>query len=367
MKYLVLSDIHLGHNINKTDLIIKNLQLYFKENYIIFSKLDYIFLAGDVFDKLLLSSGSDFMLANSWLVELVMFCKEHNIKLRILEGTPSHDWKQSEVVYSIISKYAKDLDYKYIKTLYIENDNGFYILYVPDEYKPTAEETYKDVLKLLAENNIKKVDIAIMHGQFKYQLPNIDLPSSHDEENYLNIVKHYISIGHIHKSSVNGRILAQGSFDRLAHNEEEDKGGMYIILDNDKGDSFSFIVNKHSMLFNTYKYDNITEDELLKDFNNKVKNLPMFSNVRLILNRNMLLNKSIKEINKKYPNIKIKIETKDKNSNNILKNLIKQDTIEDSLEITKDNIKDLLFKELDKYNFNKDDIKIINDILHNVI
>ncbi|EPU3828969.1 hypothetical protein ACVWU4_000950 [Campylobacter coli] len=367
MKYLVLSDIHLGHNINKTELIVNNLRLYFKENYVIFSKLDYIFLAGDVFDKLLLSSGSDFMLANSWLVELVMFCKEHNIKLRILEGTPSHDWKQSEVVYSIISKYAKDLDYKYIKTLFIENDNGFYILYVPDEYKPNAKDTYKEVLKLLADNNIKKVDIAIMHGQFTYQLPGIDLPSSHNEEDYLNIVKHYISIGHIHKSTVNGRILAQGSFDRLAHNEEEDKGGMCIILDKDKGDSFSFIVNKHSMLFLTYKYDNIEEDELLKDIDKKIKKLPMYSNVRLILNSNLLINKSIKELNKKYPNIKLKIESKDKVNNNILNHVIKQEDIPIGLEITKDNIKDLLYKELEKYNFNNKDMGIINNILSNVI
>ena len=109
ISYLVLSDIHLGHNINKTENIINNLQIYFKENYKEFSKLDMICIAGDVFDKLLVSSSIDFLLATEWLTELIVFCKQHDIILRILEGTPSHDRNQSKVITSIIKKLNIEL------------------------------------------------------------------------------------------------------------------------------------------------------------------------------------------------------------------------------------------------------------------
>ena len=46
-------------------------------------------------------------------------------------------------------------------------------------------------------------------------------------------------------SSVFERILAQGSFDRLAHNEEEDKGGIVVTIDKVNGNhSYRFIKNE---------------------------------------------------------------------------------------------------------------------------
>jgi DNA repair exonuclease SbcCD nuclease subunit len=55
LKYLVLSDIHLGSKNNTTAEIINNLDIFFK-NYTQdgeFSELDIIFIAGDLFDRLL--------------------------------------------------------------------------------------------------------------------------------------------------------------------------------------------------------------------------------------------------------------------------------------------------------------------------
>ena len=59
--------------------------------------------------------------SHEWLTELIVFCKQHDIILRILEGTPSHDRNQSKVITSIIKKLNIELDYKYIDTLYIEH------------------------------------------------------------------------------------------------------------------------------------------------------------------------------------------------------------------------------------------------------
>lgn len=367
ISYLVLSDIHLGHNINTTENIINNLQLYFKDNYKEFSKLDMICIAGDVFDKLLVSSSIDFILSTEWLTELIVFCKQHDIILRILEGTPSHDRNQSKVITSIIKKLNIELDYKYIDTLYIEHHNrlGIDILYIPDEYKHKAEDTYKEVLELLTERKLKKVDIAFIHGQFHYQLPMVKLDSSHNMEDYLNIVKYYISVGHIHTPSVYERIIAQGSFDRLAHNEEEDKGGVMITL-TEKESSFKFVYNKNAMIFKTYRFDKESIEEITNILDKDLKKMKDKSNIRIISNSEEFLSSNIKDLRLRYPNINIKIEkskNKEENKFNIIEELPKIETF----SITKDNILDLITLELNKYNLTEKEIKELKSEVINII
>lgn len=372
IKYLVLSDIHLGHNINKTEYIIANLQSYFNTNYKEFSKLDMICLAGDVFDKLLVSSGIDFLLATEWLTELIIFCKQHNIVLRILEGTPSHDRAQSKVITSIINKLGIELDYKYIDTLYIEHHDilGVDILYIPDEYKHKAEDTYKEVKELLLERKIKQVDIAFIHGQFHYQLPMVKLDSSHNMEDYLNIVKYYISVGHIHTPSVYERIIAQGSFDRLAHNEEEEKGGVVITISNNGEMSFKFVYNKNAMVFKTYHFENETLEEITSILDKDIKGMKDKSNIRIISNSEEFISKTVQEIRNRYPTVNIKIEkAKQKEDNKF--NIIEDDIKLETFHITKDNIMELITNELPKFNLNEKELmelnKEVKEILNNVV
>jgi DNA repair exonuclease SbcCD nuclease subunit len=182
ISYLVLSDIHLGHKNNKTEDIVNNLNHYFAKHNQLIKRCDVIFLAGDVFDKLLISSSVEYVVAIQWLSVLAMYCKKNNIKLRILEGTPSHDWKQLKALSTTLEVLNTGIDFKYISTLEIEHieDLGINVLYIPDEYKHEASETFTDVKELMKSKNLKQVDIAIMHGQFNYQLP-IKLESSHSE------------------------------------------------------------------------------------------------------------------------------------------------------------------------------------------
>lgn len=367
IKYLVLSDIHLGHNINKTENIINNLNKYFEMYSKKFKDLDMIIIAGDVFDKLLVNSGNDYILSVKWLTDLILYCQRNNIVLRILEGTPSHDWKQMKSISSIIEKLELKLDYKYIDTLTIEHIDRFKlnILYIPDEYKIKASDTYKEVLKLMKKNKLTQVDLAIMHGQFNYQLP-FQLESSHNEEDYLSIVKYYIHIGHIHTSSINNRILAQGSFDRLAHAEEENKGGMLIQLDTEKENSYEFLINTNSMIFKTIKFKKETLEEIIKKLDIELKKLPGGSNIRITSEHEEFLSKNVDAIKKRYPNLNIKYE---RNKNKSIKKSLITETTDNinSFNITKENIDELLRERLTKYNFNKQELDIYNKELSQVI
>lgn len=173
IRYIVMSDVHLGHRKNKTIDIIRNIGRFFN-HYADRSDLDIIFIAGDLFDRLLDLPSDDSSEILAWAIQFIDYCSRNAIRLRILEGTPSHDWRQSRIFEKLISISNTDINFKYINTLSIEymDDLGIHILYVPDEWSTTSEDTLSQVDELLKKNDLQQVDIAIMHGMFEYQMLN---------------------------------------------------------------------------------------------------------------------------------------------------------------------------------------------------
>lgn len=286
ISYLTISDIHLGNKRNKTYDICKNIDRFF-DNYTnksIFTNLDIIFIGGDLFDKLLEFNSDDVYESISLLYRLMSFCSRNNIKLRILEGTPSHDWKQSKIANILNINTFEKLDYKYIDSLSIEyiKDLDISVLYVPDEWTDSAAKTYEQVKVLLKNNSLNQVDLCMMHGLFNYQLK--DMPNNiikHDEDNYLSITKYYINIGHIHTFSFHDRILAQGSLDRIGHNEEEPKGGIVCNIFKNGEMNFNFIENKNAKIFKTIEFKNNDLEKNKKKLKKLLIGLPLDSYVRI--------------------------------------------------------------------------------------
>jgi hypothetical protein len=170
---LSISDIHLGHKRNTTQEMIYNLDVFFDHftSKSQFSTINIIFIAGDLFDSLLDVSSKDIHEVALWLGRLMNFCSRFNIKLRILEGTPSHDWQQSRIADTIYDLINKPLDFRYIDTLHIEylKDYDAHILYVPDEWTASTDLTLFQVQGLMSEMNLTQVDIGVMHGMFDVQ------------------------------------------------------------------------------------------------------------------------------------------------------------------------------------------------------
>jgi DNA repair exonuclease SbcCD nuclease subunit len=370
--YLVISDIHLGHARNKTRDIIDHLNSFFDNNKKAFSKLDIIFIAGDLYDKLLHHSSDEALLAIAWLSNLANFCGNNNIKLRILEGTPSHDWHQAKVFDKALHKLDINVDFKYIETLHIEfmEDLGISILYVPDEWRPNTIDTYKEVKELLLANNIDKVDTAIMHGMFRYQLPNGIEMDCFEEEDYLSITKHFINIGHIHTPSVNNRIIAQGSFDRLAHNEEEKKGGVIVSISDTKEDTYKFIENKEATLFLSKVIKTKSLDCALETLERFLSDLKPQSHVMLRFTRDNPLNTVINDIKKKYPMFRFKkkiIDDIGNDDNNTLLNKALSGKKINIPVITKSNIVELIEKEIIKYQLPENKLNVLRNELLEIV
>ena len=368
IKYLTISDIHLGHNRNKTQSIVDNLDKFLYVNND-FKDLDIIFIAGDLFDTLLDLSNDEISMIMGCLSKLMWFCGINKIKLRILKGTPSHDWNQSKVAESVYKLSRVEIDFKYIDTLFIEciKDLQLHILYVPDEWTSSTELTFNQVQQLLKDNNIEQVDIAIMHGMFNYQLRNIPgNMQKHNEADYLNIVKHYINIGHIHTYSHYERIIAQGSFDRLSHGEEEPKGGVVCEITKDRQDMFYFIENKTAKIYKTIELKSKDLESSIKKIDKIVTKLPIDSYVRIKANKDHPLYSAFDNLKLRYPFIYFsKTSIEDDEEQYILintSNQLNNDYI--PLTITRENYKDLLLKEINsKYKLTDNQFKILNKAL----
>lgn len=267
-----------------TESIIDNLEAIIFDGRI--ATLDLFIIAGDLFERQLEynhpASGKILLLVDKLLDE----CSKHNCKLRVLEGTPSHDNKQNKIFDDLYSTGRYSCDMKYVDTLSIEymSDWDVNVLYVPDKIRTTVQEVWDDTVKLLAAHGLTQVDFAIMHGAFQHQLPPM-AKEVYVPEDWLKIVKHWILVGHVHFHSLMDRIGAGGSFDRLCHGEEGAKGllmGTMNFHGDVKKDQIYFIENERAKKYVTV--DCIGDESVevsLQKIEDIVNKLPNDSYVRV--------------------------------------------------------------------------------------
>lgn len=345
-KLAVVSDIHLGHKRNTTEFILANLKAAFPNNAET-AELDMIVLAGDVFDGLLQLPDEVIYQIELEIIRLLKLCKSHDIVLRVLEGTPSHDWKQS--VRFKIHNEEIGCDFQYVDKLAIEYIEKFdsHMLYVPDEWDDSTEKTLSQVHQLMTLKNIKKVDYAFMHGQFEHQLPDYVKAPKHSSKSYLSIVDKLIFIGHVHVFSVFERIIAQGSFDRLSHGEEEAKGHVRAVVRSSEDYELKFVENVGARKFITIECAGLDLNETLKEIITRVATIPDGAFVRVsCLPDNPILT-SMDQLISKFPLI---TWSKKEISEDEEKERIKDETLDDEtfvpITITRDNIAKLVLERL---------------------
>lgn len=310
--FITLSDIHLGHANTSTEHIVKSLEAFLGlyDDELKFPKLKLVFITGDLWDKSV-QLGADFI--PEFLYFWYRFCRwavRHKLKVRLLKGTPRHDGNQGASVEHITRNAFPTLDFKYFSELCIDHEDAFdlNILYVPDECRSSADILYKDVKELLAEKHLSQVDLAMMHGMFKFQLGSIPLNHKvHNEQDYLDLVKGVIAIGHIHKPSQYERIYVPGSFDRLAHGEEEPKGA-YFFKEHSPGHWLPVFLE--NSLAKVYRSIELVDDLELcyQSIDEVYRSVPSWSNLRLIAPPQHPLLSNIDGLIKRYPEAKITLK-----------------------------------------------------------
>lgn len=310
LKIMVLSDIHLFHDKTPTEHIVNNLIQTIPNNDSM-NEIDLIIISGDLFDRAVFLPNGDVWHAHRFIHHLVNVCERYDIVLRVLEGTPSHDWKQSAMVTEIVKERGEKCDAKHISILSIEHIQrfGLDMLYVPDEWGSGCASTFNEVKELLIQHNLEKVDIAVMHGCFNYQFPVnlVGKPDVHDENSYLSITRYLTVIGHYHTSSQFERIYVPGSFDRLKHNEEEPKGHLLITLKPDESFKVEFIENKNAMIYKTFDCTDIAIADIIDNITDFVKDNERQQYIRIRCNKEDPIYHGIRELSNLFPFVKFSI------------------------------------------------------------
>lgn len=367
LRIAVFSDVHLGHPNTPTVEIIENLEKAFPDTAET-GELDIIFIAGDMFDRMLYLPDENVGEIKLWINRFLRMCKARDIVVRVLEGTPSHDRGQNRLFPAIneIGKIGADLVYH--DTLCIEYIErfGIHVLYVPDEWNFDTDETWRQVQSLLRDHGLTQVDFAVMHGAFRYQYPPHVPSPTHVEERYLGIVKHYIFIGHVHRHSSYERILAPGSFDRLCHGEEEPKGHLRVTVRGNGQDEIRFVENTGAKIYKTVNCSGLSLEEAIRRLDEVCRELPVGSFVRIEAEREDAIVNSLDTLKKNHPQFhwSTKISNRKTVGDDVLVNLQKK---YQGVEIRPDNIAKLL---LERVRQKSDDAQVLarcEELLNEVI
>ena len=149
MKYLVTSDVHLGHKKTPTRHIIAS----FSDTILTEANkdIDVLFINGDLFDRLLYLNTPEAQMVIHFFHHLLDYCYVNDILLRVLEGTPSHDYFQSSILFKMNEIRTHKVKMKYFRTLDIEYMEEFnkHILYIPDEWCSDQLELERQILSLI--------------------------------------------------------------------------------------------------------------------------------------------------------------------------------------------------------------------------
>ncbi len=249
-RLLIVSDVHLGHRRVKTEYIVDNFTSHIL-NPTMLASIDAILVTGDFFDSLLNLPTPAMRPIHKFIRTFLKRCAEYKVAIRILEGTPGHDWGQSKTFIDINEEYGFGADVMYVSGMDIIEDKtlGLTIGYVQDEYSETVEKTTKEMEELLTTRGFSQIDLMLMHGQFDFQVPK-GVSGVFDSEIWSKWVRYAIYIGHNHTHRSGLNIRVPGSFERLAHNEEGPKGFMISDIVNGRI-QHHFIENSRAMLFRT--------------------------------------------------------------------------------------------------------------------
>ncbi|MNK63708.1 hypothetical protein D3C87_829320 [compost metagenome] len=349
-RYLSLGDVHLGHRATPTNLIIRNLDLTITDALL--KEVDMLIITGDLFDRQLNNGDEVVHQINRWITLLMLRCAAYKVMIRIVEGTPSHDREQSRFFTEQRINANIDVDLHYTKNLsieYIERLDS-YFLYVPDKHNPSTDVTLKEVKQQMSDLGIEQVDFAIMHGAFSYQLPAIVPEPTHNEAEYLKLVKHQILIGHVHLMTINERILAAGSFDRICHNDEGTKGMFKVSVKEDGTWERVFIENRGAKKYVTLECHGMDTKQLNYAIKEFIKDLVKGSSVRLRCNPNDVANGDIDTYRREYAQLdwQITVDKIESKKNSVAETFQAFDMAQFKA-ITRDSIKELLVPALAKF------------------
>ena len=368
------SDHHLG---NQRTTLPEMLESLSKEltNDKVFSLLDIFILAGDLFDQMLMFGNPHMTALLVWITRLLRLCRKYGVVLRILEGTPSHDFRQSEIFVALMKVFEEaqtdfNIDCKYVKDVSVEiiDSLGISVLYVPDEAR-SAQAIYTDCLQAMAGAGLEQVDIAIMHGFFQHQVPKASKHSIvHNNEDYLALVRYFIFVGHVHQFSMYERILAHGSFDRTTHGDEQPKGWISFKISEDGTYYSEFVPNQSAKIYKDIVCMHTNLEDAFSHIDQQVSTVKPGSYLQIVTHVGHALVSNLKVIQRRFTGFRWSIKTISLDTSTSQSVRVEETDAIDFVSITQQNIPELLSAELLSAGHShievEECLKLYNDLVH---
>lgn len=344
-RILEISDLHVNHPFVPHETTIELISGVLL-NPAVLDKIHRIYIGGDFYDHGMEYTDVEKIInIEKFQERFLKACAKHDVQVRVLRGTKSHDREQSQYFLKIKDQCNIDVDLKYFDKLCVDIDEryGDSTLYVPDQWNVDASKTLKEAIALMAKAGLKMVDFGCLHGSMRYQMPehmrmNQDL---HDEKQYEKIIRYVNFIGHHHNSSSWGKTHCGGSPQRLRFGEEEDKG--YLMADIRKeGAIVTFKVLEDAMPLITKDCANKTAEEVKVVLDALIAKHPDKLGVRLTGLASDPAASMVRMYQEDYPHLFFKFETKGQKDKKQLPTIDVSASTEHIATLTSINIAQLL-------------------------
>lgn len=368
-----LGDIHLLHPVVPTHQVLKCLNFALPDNAQT-AMIDILYFTGDLTERSMPFSSTDVHLLIPYIRHVLNMAKKHDIKVRVLEGTPSHDWRQNQIFKSLndpdptTGSSGIGADLKYIDQVHIEyiDEYGMYVLYIPD-LRVDAEDIWKNVVQKMQHLGIDKVHYTVVHGAFSHQLPPAAIsPYTHDPDRYCDITEHHIFANHIHIPSVYRNLLAGGSLDRLRHGEEHAKGYIRSYV-SPKGNRHEFVINPHATQFKTLDLSGKNSRECLREINKVLEYQDRLACIRILADRSDEVYQLSDKLNSIFPHVKFSFDNLKKIKTSVL-SVESRESIKSlsKVTLTKNNLMSELLDYVDNVdpNLHSRGESILNEVIN---
>lgn len=274
---LFASDIHFGnYTIDQCELA----DAFATTIFPLIPDADIFFLNGDFFDREVNFDSCSFDPIYDTIINLFALCERNQTKLRVLQGTWTHDRGQLKRFEVFYRNHRCSFDFKYIDSIELERivfkDRELKVFYVPDDLAFQNSSDIVEVVKdKMRERGWDSVDYGCMHGFFDFTFPkNISQENRivFNKEQF-PFVKKIINVGHVHQYRSDDFVYSNGSFGRDTHGDEDPKGCIYV---SDHPDRYvaKFIENKKANVFDTLvvptDFDTTDIVKLIKDHLSKL-------------------------------------------------------------------------------------------------
>ena len=282
LKMVCLSDLHFGNPRITADQIYCNLRTYL---YPELENTHLLFICGDLYDQLQTVNSKAHKYVSKFIKDLLIISANTGMQVRILHGTYSHDREQLDVLNTLQFKGSR---FKVISKIDVEELKDFRfkdniinailrVGYLPDNLpNMTSTEVIAQLKTCMNIYSWSKLDLVIGHGSFEHIFKDTDrLPTClYSISQFQDILNHNpIIMGHIHSPGKYMNCYYCGSFERMTHGEEEDKG-FYVFtkdINNGYGWESKFIVNKNTTPFITIEPKGVDVAEISADYVKQVR------------------------------------------------------------------------------------------------